>query len=117
MLLAPPLTELSKEPKLCEMIAPGYFWIASCSALLIEFPCGLGATTSTMFALGAIAWVHCTSRLVSSAQLATVAPSLPVRDASGQLASQSMPNDGAAGIPNFASNVARSGYAVGLPYA
>src|SRR5262245_21076334 len=50
------------------MMLPGYCLMAAASAKLIAFPELVGATTSTMFAPGAMAWAYSTSKLVSTAQ-------------------------------------------------
>src|SRR5690242_216382 len=112
-------------PKLCEKTALGKAAIAAASALLMALPDDVAATSRTMFAPGAIACAYCTSRIVSIVQPNSPCLGFPLILTTGQVLvskgvgefPQNMVNDGGAGIPKAASNVAKSLAMVGLPNA
>src|SRR5260370_40918712 len=101
-------------PKLCDMMLPGYSLMALASAELMALPELVEATTSTMFAPGAMAWAYSTSRLVS-----TVQPSSPwcaLRGLKvGHPSGHRIVNEGGGGMLKTLSNKARSLSIVGLP--
>src|SRR5437867_929745 len=95
-------TKISGMPKLCDMTLPGNCAMAAASTALIALPELVGATTRTIFAPGAIAWAHSTSKLVS--MLHPISPwdgflGLNV----GHPAGQRTTNDGGSGIPKVLS--------------
>src|SRR5207247_1560644 len=87
--------------------------MAAASATLIAFPELVEATTSTIFAPGAIAWAYCTSKLVSTLQPAS-SWCLSLGAKTGHPSGHRIVKDGGAGTWNSASNVARSCATVGL---
>src|SRR6058998_3110255 len=90
--------------------------MAAASATLIAFPELVEATTSTIFAPGAMAWAYCTSKLVSTLQPASSwCVSLGAK--TGHPSGHRIVKDGGAGTWNSASNVARSCATAGLPKA
>src|SRR5712692_1607129 len=98
------------------MMLPGWAAMAFVSAVLIALPDEVLATTSTMFALGAMACAHCTSRLVSMLQPNSswwVLFGLNV----GQPVPHSTVNEGGSGRWKMASKSCRSCWTVGLPKA
>src|SRR6266852_780102 len=100
-------TRYSGMPKLCDMTLPGYFLMAKASAELMALPELVEATTSTIFAPGAMAWAYSTSRLVSKAQPSTPW-SLFLKLDDGHPSGQRMVKDGGSGMPKVLSNTARS---------
>src|SRR5713226_6182386 len=101
-------------PKLCDIMLPGNCTIAAASAVLIALPAGLGATTSTIFAPGAIAWAHSTSKVVSMVQ--PTSPRNVFRGLKvGHPAGQRIVKDGGSGMPKVVSKTLRSFRIVGLP--
>src|SRR6266566_8068739 len=91
--------------------------MAAASAALIAFPELVEATTSTIFAPGAIAWAYCTSKLVSTLQPASLwCVSLGAKTGH-PFWGHRIVKDGGAGMWNSASKVARSCATVGLPKA
>src|SRR2546425_12861734 len=84
--------------------------------LLIVLPDEVGATARTMFASGAIAWAHSTSRVVSTAHPPT-SWSLLLKLLDGQPTGQITWKEGGSGRPKVASKNLRSFSIVGLPNA
>src|SRR6267143_3591656 len=99
--------------------------MAAVSASLIAFPDDVLATSSTMFAPGAMACAYSTSRLVSMLHPKTSCLRFEVIGTFGHVLGssgvtelpQNIVKDGGAGIPKIASKSARSLVIVGLPKA
>src|SRR5260370_33094316 len=98
------------------MMLPGNVAMALDSEVLITLPCGDAATPRTIFAPGAMAWAHSTSRLVSTVQLISACGMFLGLNV-GQPVGQRIVKDGGAGIPKVLSKTARSFVIVGLPKA
>ena len=114
-----PLKDCSVTAKLWLITEPGYDWIAIASPWNMLgnpwTPCVSAgfASTRTSFASGAIAWAHCTSRLVSNAQPAWMPCIAGLKD--GVPVGWRIVRSGA-GRPNVELKNCRSSRAVGLPY-
>src|SRR5207244_13312238 len=90
--------------------------MAAASAALIAFPELVEATTSTIFAPGAMAWAYCTSKLVSTLQPASLwCVSLGAQTA--HPSGHRIVKDGGGGTWNSASKVAGAWATVGRPKA
>src|SRR2546425_8831169 len=98
------------------MMLPGNCAMGAASTVLIALPELVGATTRTIFARGAIAWAHSTSRVVSMVH--PISPwNLFLGLKVGHPAGQRIVNDGGSGMPKVPSKAARSFSIVGLPKA